>query len=114
VLIAGLGLGSLFLLSGAFYGRIREITLPGGGGIKVGDLPPEKADELKKKIEQEAPVKAKDLPHATADELTEEALKQAHIVFKDKYWGSVPEPPSEDLEHIATEAVKRASKVLAQ
>jgi len=39
VVIAGLGLGALLILTGAFYGRIREITLPGGSVLKLGDPP---------------------------------------------------------------------------
>ncbi|HEX8690566.1 MAG TPA: hypothetical protein VF729_10025, partial [Solirubrobacterales bacterium] len=58
VLIAGLGLGGLFLLTGAFYGRIREITLPGGAGLKIGELPPEKEEELAKTIAEQSKQKA--------------------------------------------------------
>jgi hypothetical protein len=113
VLITGLGIGALLFLSGAFYGRIREITLPGGGGIKVGDMPPEKKEELQKKIEKKAPAKAQALSGTSTDELVKEAVKEADLLFKHKYWGPVPEPPSEDLETIADEAVERASAVLA-
>jgi hypothetical protein len=113
VLVAGMGLGALFLLSGAFFGRIREITLPGGISMKVGDLPPEKEEELKDAIAEKAKTKAASQPGVASEKLQEEAAKQAALVFRDQYWGAIPQPSKRDLNNIAEEAVERAGKVLA-
>jgi hypothetical protein len=114
VLIAGMSLGAVFLLTGAFFGRIREITLPGGAVLKVGDLPPEKEKELKDVISKKATEKAGETAgQVTPEALAEEAVKQAGVVFHDQYWGAVPRPSTEDLEQIAEKALDRAGKVLA-
>lgn len=114
VLIAGLGIGGLLVLTGAFYGRIREITLPGGAALKLGELPEEKEQELDKAVADKAQAKAgeSEAP-VSADALVEEARNQARLIFQQKYWGPIPRPPENDLAAIAAEAVERANKLLA-
>lgn len=114
VLIAGLGIGGLLVLTGAFYGRIREITLPGGAALKLGDLPEEKEQELAKAVEDKAKAEAgKSETPVSADALAAEARNQAQLIFQQKYWGAIPRPPENDLAQIAQEAVERAHKILA-
>jgi len=114
VLITGMVLGSVFLLTGAFFGRIREITLPGGAALKIGELPPEKEKELKDAIAEKAQATASTPEvNASPEELAKEAAKQADLVFHDQYWGAVPQPSTGDLEQIAGKAVERAAKLLA-
>jgi len=110
VLITGLGVGGLFILTGVFFGRIREIALPGGISMKLGELPPDKDKELKDSIEKKA--KEKGATDEKAKALAEEARKQAGLVFQDEYWGAVPQPSSDDLERIADKSVERAEKIV--
>lgn len=112
-LITGLALGALLVLSGAFFGRLREITLPGGAGLKLGELPPEKEEELEATIGEAVQAKAaqEGVPRPPA-EVAEEAMRQARALFQSRYWGVVPEPPRSDLEAIAKEAVDRATKLM--
>ena len=110
VLIAGLGIGGLLVLTGAFYGRIREITLPGGAGLKLGDLPEETEQELDKAVVAKAEAKAGNAVEPEA--LAAEARSQASLIFQQRYWGAIPRPPQNDLDQIAAEAVDRAHKIL--
>jgi hypothetical protein len=113
VLIAGLGIGGLLVLTGVFYGRIREITLPGGAGLKLGDLPEEKEQELDKAVVAKAEAKAGDVTAPVeAEALAAEARSQAQLIFQQRYWGAIPRPPQNDLDQIAAEAVERAHKIL--
>ena len=111
VLITGLGVGGLFILTGVFFGRIREIALPGGISMKLGELPPDKDEELKDSIEKKA--KEKGATDEEVKTLAEEARKQAGLVFQDEYWGAIPQPSSDDLERIADKSLERAKKLVA-
>lgn len=114
VLVAGLGIGGLLILTGAFYGRIREITLPGGVALKLDGLPDEKEKVLNKAVADKAKAKADEsqVP-VTAEALAAEARDQAQLIFQHRYWGAIPRPPDNDLAEIASEAVDRAHKILA-
>ncbi len=60
VVIFGLTLGGALLLAGAFYGRLREITV-GGAILKVGPSEEQKAavgDAAEKKVREKAPDQA--------------------------------------------------------
>jgi hypothetical protein len=110
VLIAGLSLGAVFLLTGAFYARIREITLPGGAGIKLGELPPREAEKLNNVIAKKA--KDSGVEDSRQGELIEKAQIQAKAVFDQQYWGVVPEPQESELAAIAETAVDQAKKLM--
>jgi len=111
VLIAGLSLGAVFLLTGAFYARIREITLPGGAALKLGELPPEKEEKLKSAIAERA--KGSGVAEDKQKALIEQAQSQAKAVFHQQYWGVVPEPQESELAAIAETAVHQAKKLIA-
>jgi hypothetical protein len=57
VVAALLGIGSILFLCGVFFGRIQEVTLPGGAGFK---LAPEAQAQLAEKV-TEAAINAPDL-----------------------------------------------------
>ncbi len=110
VLIAGLSLGAVFLLTGAFYARIREITLPGGAALKLGELPPDKEKKLNGEIAEKA--KESGVADSKQQELIDQAQVQAKAVFHQRYWGVVPEPKESELAAIADTAIHQAKKLL--
>ncbi len=103
--IFALTAGAALIVAGAFYGRIRELKL-GALSAQFGELPPEKDQELVKKVEEAADEKG-----ATPEEkkkLKEVAPALAREAVRQQYWGVVPEPPADDLKGIAEGAVDKA------
>ena len=73
LVIAGLGLGTLMVLCGAFFGRIREITLPGGAGLKLAELTESKKETLRDKVAEK-----------TAAEVPEELKLEVGVAAYDR------------------------------
>ena len=102
--LALIGVGALLVLCGAFYGRIREITIPGGGGLKV-DPPP----VLKSAVTEAAQAKANETG-SDPDVLAAEALGIATGMMWAQHWGMPPQPPPDTAHRIAEQAVEVASQ----
>jgi hypothetical protein len=67
------GLGSILVLTGIFFGRIQEVTLPGGGGVKL--ISPEVKEAVTEKVAE----KVEQDPALTADPKTAIALYEATL-----------------------------------
>jgi hypothetical protein len=104
--LAAVGVGGLLVLSGAFFGRLREITLPGGAGIKIGAA----QEQVEEKIDATAKKEAEkgSIEPGKVDELTEAARKEASLMVLDtvRQTSTLPEPA--ELDAIAKEAVEKA------
>jgi hypothetical protein len=105
VVIFALTAGAAFILAGAFYGRLREIKL-GALTLGLGELPPDKEQQLdekiEKKVEETAPApEKKEAVRAAAQSLARRDLQR-------QYWGVFPSPPDDALESAASTAVAKA------
>jgi hypothetical protein len=103
LVIAGLALGALLVLCGAFFGRIREITLPGGAGLKLAELTESKKETLQEKVTEKASA-------AVSVERTPEVAVAAYGRALEKLRAQFPgavlaEPPDGLLDSLAAEAV---------
>jgi hypothetical protein len=108
--LTAVGVGGLLVLCGAFFGRLREITLPGGAGIKLADAK-EKLDE---KVEEKAKRKAEqgEVPEGKVEDLKEAALKEASASLLDRVSTTAAPPPDRELDRMAEQAVESAKEAL--
>ncbi|HEX2162246.1 MAG TPA: hypothetical protein VHF88_10560 [Thermoleophilaceae bacterium] len=108
--LAAVGIGGLLFLCGAFFGRLREITLPGGAGIKLDDA----KQHMDEKVEQaaEKAVEGKQLSEPQMAVFKETAHKEANArLFSEIVLG--PRPMAEwEFDRIANEAIDSAERVL--
>ncbi len=104
LVIAGLALGALLVLCGAFFGRIREITLPGGVGIKLAELTESKKETLQEKVTEKASAA---VPEERKPKVAVAAYGLALEKFRAQFPGAAEaEPPDRVLESLAEEAVR--------
>ncbi len=87
------GIGTLLVLSGAFYGRIISIKTPFG---EIGLAAPAE-QKLKEEI-----AKAPDL---TDDQKRQAQLVAAELIMGD-WWGPAPNPPPKDVQAKAEQAIQ--------
>jgi hypothetical protein len=112
LVIAALGLGGLLVLCGAFFGRLREITLPGGGGIKLAELAEPKKEALQEKIAG-ASIDA-DVPDELKPRLATAAYDRSLEKFRAQFPGAVAANPSDQvLDSLAAEAVEEVKPEIA-
>jgi hypothetical protein len=102
LVLAVVGTGVLLIICGAFYGRIREITIPGGAGLKLA-APETLASAVDSAVEKRAQG-VRD-PHVRA-KLKDEAQVHANALFAQQYWGCPPKPPDETVDEIAQSAAE--------
>jgi len=114
--LALLGLGGLFVLCGVFFGRIQEVTLPGGGSLKL-------TEETQAQIASKVVDVANNDPGLTADaatigrlyEKTLESLTATHrpaMVAETEEGFYVVGAPV--LSEIPDEKVEQAAEVAAE
>ena len=103
LVIAGLALGALLVLCGAFFGRIREITI-GGVGIKLAELTESKKETLQEKVTEKASAA---VPEERKPKVAVAAYGLALEKFRAQFPGAAEaEPPDRVLESLAEEAVR--------
>jgi hypothetical protein len=105
VVIFALTVGAALVLSGAFYGRLRELKL-GALTVGVGELPPDKKEKIAETADEALKEKQPDDTKRAVLTKAAEALAQERV--RSDYWGVVPSPPDNYLEEVARQA---ASKV---
>ncbi len=110
------GLGAIVFLIGIFFGRIQEVTLPGGGGFKLSPAAQETVkDKVAEKLQQD--------PNLTADPKTAIKLYAAALRELQRMSGVAPRelgysaPIGATLEtspgdDVLGEAIDRAAKTL--
>lgn len=110
--LAALGIGALLILCGAFYGRLRKVTLPGGGGLEFAEA----AAKVEKDAEQLAKEKVKDgaVPEEKAEEFVQLVTTTALAdLMKQVTTHRVAAPPAErELGRIVDRAVSSAEKLV--
>jgi hypothetical protein len=111
------GLGAIVFLIGVFFGRIQEVTLPGGGGFK---LSPKAQEAVKEKVAE----KVEQDPTLTADPKTAITLYEAALTELQGMSGvpprelAYPAPPvgivleTSPGDDALDEAIDRAAKTL--
>jgi hypothetical protein len=104
--LAAVGVGGLLILCGAFFGRLREITLPGGAGIKIGDAQEQVEQKINEKAEEAA--KKGEVEPSKVDALKDAARKEASLLVLDKVRETSTLPEADELDSIANEAVEKA------
>lgn len=109
VLLAGLGIGSALLLTGAFYGRIREIALPGGVKIGLGDLPAAQKEIVEDAIRQKAGEVGTTPEEVGA--ITAVALQKANDGIA-HHQGAAVDLSSASLKQVGSTAVDEAHAIL--
>jgi hypothetical protein len=108
--LAAVGIGGLLVLCGAFFGRLREITLPGGAGIKLGDAKEHLEEKVVKAAEETARQESLSTEQAAA--LEKSARKEATVRFFDEVVVG-PRPMAEwEFDRIASEAIDSAKSTL--
>lgn len=108
--LAAVGIGGLLVLCGAFFGRLREISLPGGASIKLGDVKEHLEEKVVKAAEETA--KEQSLSPEQAATLKESARKEAKVRFLDEV-AVEPRPMADrELDRIASEAIDSAKAAL--
>jgi hypothetical protein len=108
--LTAVGVGGLLVLCGAFFGRLREITLPGGAGIKIGAA----QEHVNEKIDataQKAADKGQIEPDKMED-LKDAARKEASVLVLDKVRETSTLPEPDELDAIAKEAIERAKATI--
>jgi hypothetical protein len=91
--VALLGSGLVLILGGAFFGRISEIDLPGGGGIKLDPV-------------ATADVKRKTAAVAGSDSWRQRKLERLTLAELDRdYWGAPAHLEPEEIERYVQRAV---------
>jgi hypothetical protein len=109
IVIFALTAGTGFLLAGAFYGRLRELKL-GALTLGLGELPPQKQQELDKHIEDAVSDK---VPDPQQREVVKAAARSFALdQIKKQYWGVVPSPPEDTIKQLATTASQRVLNTL--
>lgn len=122
IVAAALGLGSILFLCGIFFGRIQEVTLPGGAGFKLG---PAAQAKLAEKVT--ATAKARDdlsddpetiaaLYRAALDELAQRPPTlpaEAPVIEESGVYYAAPPvevaPGDDYLDGVVAEAAERVS-----
>jgi hypothetical protein len=108
--LAAVSVGGLLVLCGAFFGRLREITLPGGAGIKIGDA----QEQVNEKIDaraQEAAAEGQIEPDKI-EALKDAARKEASVLVLDKVRETSTLPEPDELDAIAKDAVEKAKAMI--
>ncbi len=110
IVLGCLTIGAVLIISGAFFGRIREIKLPLGAGVTIGELPPDKKQVVEETIQQEVNKLA---PDPNKQEVVAAAAIQKTLErVRAEYWGVIPKPPEDYLRSVAQQAVQDvASKI---
>jgi len=105
IVIFALTAGAAFVLSGAFYGRLRELKL-GALTIGLGELAPEKQQELDDKVSTAVSSQLANPQQRHVATVAAQTLARKEL--KDRYWGVMPAPPEETVDEVATTAAQQA------
>ncbi|MCA1679516.1 MAG: hypothetical protein LC777_11475 [Actinobacteria bacterium] len=101
--LAAVAVGALLVLSGTFFGRLREVTVPGIATIKLWERQLGKVDRQVKKVAREGQVDPDEV-----DELKRIAHEKASTLLLKQLAAAPEPPPSEVLDDIAEQAVESA------
>jgi hypothetical protein len=112
LVLGALGTGAALILAGAFYGRIREIKLPGGVTVGLGELPEKKKKVIEEAVENKIELAA--VEPGQKQIIATAAKGLALERFGTDYWGVVPQPPDEYLRSIGEQAAEDAVRALTR
>jgi hypothetical protein len=108
--LAAVGVGGLLILCGAFFGRLREITLPGGAGIKLGEVQQQVDEKIEEKAQEQA--EKGNVDPGKISDLKDAARKEASLLVLEKVRETSTLPEPAELEAIAGKAVEQAKTAL--